>query len=261
VPEITVRNAAPPRVACRSSVVLLLVALVVSGCREKAPAARSRGTEPQVDATVVTIRTQTGPENKVYNHSIFIREGVARSGDEVDVWHLYDTTRKRVTVVDEIAGTHRVEEERELVAAAQRTTAKRTDNPVAGATIARASGSMVTLGVQTIQSVITAGSYRRELWFGTHPQIPPRLYSLMYATRLAGNAATGVNPRVDAALLAMTGFPLIDRAELPYGDKKMTVERTVVKVEQKPVPRAWFELPNGSRDLTPPREPQGRKRR
>lgn len=229
--------------------------MAVAGCRQ-GEAPRRPGQVPQVAATVVTIRTATGAGNKTYNHSLFISDGVARSGDEVDVWHLYDPAKNRVTTVDEIAGTHRVFALQELVAVRRRTAAARANRPGVKAEWSAGEGSMVTHGVQTRQSLITAGAYRRELWFGTHPQIPARLHPLMYLTRLAESDEAGVSPRVDDVLLNLPGYPMIDRAELPYGNKKMTVERSVVRIEQKQVPRSWFELPKKSRDITPAPPPK-----
>jgi hypothetical protein len=248
---MTVRTAASPGVTGRSSVLLLVIALALAGCSRKS-VQRAVGEEPKVAATVVTIRTVTKPENKAYHHSMFIADGVVRSGDEVDVWHLYDPAKNRVTTVDEIAGTHRVFTVQDLVALRRKSNEARGIHVAANAVFADGSGAVVTLGVQTKQSLITAGAYRRELSIGKHPQIPARLFPLMYLTRLAESAAAGVSPRVDDALLKIDGYPLIDKSDLPYGKSTMAVERTVVKVEQKQVPRAWFELPKKSRDITPP---------
>ena len=51
--------------------------------------------------------------------------------------------------------------------------------------------------------------------------------------------------RVDEALMNVSGFPLADHAELPFGNKKMIVDAQVVKIEQRDVPQVMAERAAG----------------
>jgi hypothetical protein len=245
----SVHHFAMPRLS-RASFVVLLTVLAAVGCEQKAKKiVTPEG--PKVKATVVTIRTVLQPSNKAFNHSLIIVNGIARSGDEVDVWHLYDPKRARVTTVDEVAKTHRVDPVTALVAARVKQEAAGNVASLSTAKLVTTDDSIVHLGAQTRRWLLTAGAYKRDLWFGTHPAIPAGLFSAIYATRLAESTAAGVSAAVDRQLMAVNEFPFIDRSELPYGKSTMTVERTVTKIEEKEVPQAWLEIPKGSRDVTP----------
>ena len=51
------------------------------------------------------------------------------------------------------------------------------------------------------------------------------------------------------ALFELRGFPLAEHAELPYLDRKLAVDRSVLKVETKNVPKAFLAIPPGYREL------------
>ena len=69
----------------------------------------------------------------------------------------------------------------------------------------------------------------------------------------------GVTLPADAALMAVQGFPLADHAELPYGNARLVVDRSVVKIEQRDVPETWLTVPkiyaaaNAAASTEPPR--------
>ncbi len=231
-----------------SSLVVLLTAALLAGCRQAPKERDPDAVVPKIRATLVTIRTTTQPSNKVFNHVLIIANGKARSGDEVDVWHLYEPQQGRVITIDEIGKTHRVHTVAALTAARRKSEEAGSTQTLLQARIADAGQSRVHFGIQVRQWLITAGDYRRELWIGTHPQIPARLYATIYGTRLSESNTAGINSLVDRQLTALDGFPMIDRAEMPIGTSTMIVERTVTKIEQKDVPRSWLEVPKGSRN-------------
>ena len=232
-------------------VLLVVAALLGGGCSREPKKAAANAPVPKIRAVLVTIRTTMQPSNRVFNHVIIIANGKARSGDEVDVWHLYEPQRGRVITIDEIAKTHRVTTFEALMAARRKAETAGATQTLPQARLARAGQSRIQFGTEVRQWLISAGEYRRELWIGTHPQIPARLFSSIYATRLSESNTAGVNSQVDRQLAALEGFPMNDRAELPFGTSKMIVERTVTKIEQKDVPQSWLEVPKGSRDITP----------
>lgn len=199
--------------------IVLVLALCVA-CKPAAPPSKKPATAgPQVRATVVTIRTTVDPPKQTTMHSVVIAGDLARSTDELDVWRLFDVKKGTVTFVDEIAKTSRTEP----IGAPQKVTLPPTGR------------KQPLLGVEANESLIQIGAYRRELWIAKHPAIPDRLYSMLQPI--------GAPP----------GFPLLDRTNMPYGKaSKFVVERVVVAIGQKDVPKALFEVPRGYRDLTKP---------
>ena len=185
------------------------------------------GVEPQIAATVVTIQTNLQPQNKSLTHTIVIAGGHARSSDEVDRWRLFDVDNDRVTFVDDVARTYYVEDigpplsGQPRAAALQLTGAKR-----------------IIQGVEVTQFVLRLGGYQRELWIGDPIAIPAKIFGMM-------NAA-------DDQLSKLRGFPMIDHAELPYGNAKMVVDRSVVKIEQRNVPQSWLTVRGDYKEIKAP---------
>ena len=64
--------------------------------------------------------------------------------------------------------------------------------------------------------------------------------------------------QVDAALIEVKGFPLIDHSELPMGDKTLVVEHSVIKVDQRDIPRSWLNVPGTYTGLPQTTEPAAR---
>jgi hypothetical protein len=56
---------------------------------------------------------------------------------------------------------------------------------------------------------------------------------------------------VDEELLRAKGFPLADRAEVPFGNGTNVVERTVTNIASRNVPEAMLAVPRGYKDITP----------
>ncbi len=207
--------------------------LAAAACEPtKAPLKTPTIREPQISATVVTIQTTLQPQSRTYTHAIVIANGHARSGDEVDRWRLIDFDQQRVTFVDDIDKTYYTE-------------------PIDGKAIRQSSdearpqiistgAKRIVQGVETTQLVMRLGGYQRELWIGNSASIPPNLFGMINAT--------------DEALSKIRGFPFVDHAELPYGNTKMVVDRTVVKIEQRDVPRSWLNVGADYKEITAPGE-------
>ena len=209
-------------------------------CRQ-APPAPPRA-EPQVRATVVTIETRLQPQNKSLTHSIVIANGLARSSDDLDSWRLFNLQKKEVTFVDDVAKTRREVPLATLVAARRKELAQPPPLPLPHAEFLPTGAKRVLLGVEASEHLIRVGGYQRRLWIAKHPAVPNELYAMMQASAARTSPLAGLSRAADEALLSVQGFPLLDHAELPYGKKKMVVERSVVKIEQKDVPASWFEI-------------------
>lgn len=225
---------------------LALLVLVCIACK---PATTPTGKPtaaavPQVRATVVTIRTTTQPAKQTTTHTIVIAGDLARSTDELDTWRLFDVKKETVTYVDDVAKTIRTEPfkasvpQSSLPAYLPRATWEPTGEKRA------------ILGVNAEQSLIRAGAYRRELWIAQHRAIPDRLFAMLQLSDPPRHELAPMMHAVQHAIASTRGFPLLDRTELPYGNAKFVVERTVVGIAEKEVPKAMFEVPRRYRDLT-----------
>ena len=223
---------------------LILFLAFTFGCH-KAPVPASTG-EPQVRATVVTIRETLQPSNKTYTHALMIANNVARSGDEVDAWRLFDLKREQVTFVDEIAKTYRTAALKDLTKEHREAYAQ---PPAPELPVAQWSWISSQQGGH---AHISMGGYKRELSFSDKTPIPPQLFAFMRASEPAPSPIAGVARVIDEALLNVRGFPMTDHAELPFDDKKLVVDRVVEKIEQKNVPASWFQVPRGFKDVTTP---------
>jgi len=235
-------------------VFLLLVMALCISCK-RAPQQPQPGKPaaagPQLEATVVTIRTTVAPENKTHEHTLVIAGDRARSTGEHDVWRLFDLKANRVTFVDDVAKTIRTEPLTALVQRRGAALAGALPPHYPRATLARSTERKALQGVNAQQVVIASGEYRRELWFGDHPQIPDALFAMMHASDLPSSPLAPMMREVDDALDSERGFPLSDRTEVPMGNDKLVVERTVTSVTRRPVPESLFALPRDYADVTP----------
>lgn len=227
---------------------LAFIVLLCIACKPatKPDGQPSRAAEPRIRATVLTIRTTTEPAKQATTHTIVIAGALARSTDELDTWRLFDVTKDTVTYVDDVAKTVRTEPFKASVpnsslpeylprATWQPTREKRT-----------------LLGVTAEQSLVRAGAYRRELWIAKHRAIPDELFGMMQLSDPPKHELAPMMHAVQHAIAATRGFPLLDRTEVPFGKSKIVIERTVVAIGEKEVPKTTLEIPRGYRDLTKP---------
>ncbi|HJW95001.1 MAG TPA: DUF4412 domain-containing protein [Thermoanaerobaculia bacterium] len=226
----------------------LIVAIALTIACQKTEAPKPAAGEPQVRATVVTIRETVGeaPSVRTYTHALMIANNLARSGDEVDTWRLFDLKSRQVTFVDEVTKTYRTAMLDKLTKEHRDAYAK----PADGLPVAQwiASNEKKTInGFEAAKATVTMGGYQRELWIAEKSPIPPQLFAFMRASEPAPSPIAGVARAVDEALLKMRGFPMSDHAELPFDNKKLVVDRVVEKIETKDVPASWFQVPRGYR--------------
>jgi len=233
----------------RQGLILAIAAIAIS-C-QRAPVAKKAG-EPQVRAMVVTIRTTIQPENKSYVHALMIANNLARSGDEVDSWRLFDLKKEEITFVDDITRSYRTSSVEALTKEHLNAYAKPVPPELPVAEWSATNETRNVTGFETKKAVVRMGGYIHELWIAEKSPIPPQLFAFMRASDPAPSANPGVVRTVDEALLNVRGFPLAEHAELPFGDKKMVVDRVVQKIEQKDVPASWFRVPAGYRGPAKP---------
>lgn len=229
----------------------LLLALVCAACKPAAPPQKAKpAAVPTTRATVVTMRTTIQPGNRTLTHEIVISGNTARSTSEHDTWRLFDVKAKTVTFVDDIERTIRTEPLTSIVKRSREGTSGKLPAHFRAARFVVGEARRPLLGVTARQSTIESGAYRRELWLAEHPAIPRGLFAMMHTAEVPSSPLAPMTRAVDDALGAVQGFPLLDHAEVPYGKKKMVIDRAVISVAQRDVPQTMIELPKGYRDLT-----------
>jgi hypothetical protein len=223
---------------------LLAIALVVIGACNKSPARapQQKKNEPTIRATVVTIQTTIQPANKTYQHTLVIANDRARSTDEADQWRLFDFAQKQVTYVDDVAHTIRVQPFADAIASRRLAVGRPVPDGLPHAQFTVTGAQKTLQGIATKQSVIRLGAYQRELWIGSHPLIPRGLFAMLQASEPTSSPLAGITRAADEALMEVQGFPLADHAELPYENKKIVVDNTVMKIEQRDVPAALLNV-------------------
>jgi hypothetical protein len=240
-------------VSCKRLVSILLVFCIAckapTAKREPEPVTTKTG-GPKVRATVVTIETRLQPSNKTLTHTLVIANDRARSDDELDSWRLFDLKENRVTFVDDVARTYRVETLDSLLARRRTTDDGSLPEGLPSARFATTAARQTLQGVETTQALLTLGSYRRELWVGNHPSIPPQLFAMMAGSESRSSALAGLATAAESSLLNLRGFPLAEHSELPYDDnRKLVVDRTVTHIEQKDVPAAFLNVSSDYKQL------------
>lgn len=231
-----------------------LVPLVVAVCISCKPAqqqtspARPAAAGPQVRATVVTVRTTVG--DKSHQHAIVIAGERARSTGEHDTWRLFDTKANTVTFVDDVARTARTEPLPAIVGRRNAVNAAALPPHYPRARIARTDERRSLQGTTARKVTIAAGEYERELWIAEHPAIPRSLFAMMVASEAPSSPLAPMMRDVDQALLAVRGFPLLDRTSVPLGKGELLVERTVVAISQRDVPESLLAIPKGYGEAT-----------
>ncbi len=220
----------------------LLIALIA--CKPAAPPAPKRPAAPvpQTRATVLTIETAVQPGNKTTSHTLVIAGGRARSSDELDSWRLFDLNNDTVTFVDDVARTFRTVSGKELAKRRRGALDDPLPDSLPRAQFAATGAKKPLQGVTATRSVVRLGGYTHELWIGQHPLIPPQLYAMIVASASPSSPLVPVMKNVDAELMKVRGFPLAEHSELVYGDKKMTVDKQVVKIEFADVPQSWLSV-------------------
>lgn len=230
--------------------IFLAVALCIS-CNPAPAPKKAAAAARSMRATVVTIRTVIQPGNKTLDHTIVIANGRARSGDELDRWRLFDVANDRVTFVDDINKTFRTLPMDTLVHDRLGALDDPLPDSIPRAQIVAARAAKSMQGVIARQWIVKLGGYSRELWIAEHPSIPPKLFAMMLASRPPSSDFEPMMKSVDSVLLKTSGFPLAEHSELPYGNKKMTVDKSVVSIEQRDVPQWWLSVNPAYKDVTP----------
>ncbi|MCU1347905.1 MAG: Histone H1-like nucleoprotein [Acidobacteria bacterium] len=238
--------------SCKRLVFSLLVFCIA--CKPAAKSgpqlAKPPASGPQVRATVVTFQTTIQPANKTLTHTLTIANGRARSSAELDSWRLFDPKQDRVTFVDDIRRTFRHESLASLLKTRHTALAGEVPATMPRPAIGRGTVAQTIAGIEATPYVISSGAYRRELWIGATDAIPPQLFPMMLASEMPSTYAIPLMRSVEETLLEVKGFPLRDHIELPVGDKKYVIDRTVTSIEQKNVPSSLLDVPNGYQEVT-----------
>lgn len=239
----------------------LLVSLVCVSCKEPARPAARPAAGPQVRATVVTVRTTNPPDPAARTHMLVIAGDRARSTAERDVWRIFDAKAKTVTFVDDVERTVRTEPLAKLIALRRAANTAALPPYYPRVRLERTDEKKTVAGAAAQQHVVRSGEYRRELWLAEHPAIPAGLFAMMHASDAPSSPLAPMMRAADEALMTARGFPLIDRTEVPLGEGRLIVDRTVISVAERNVPEAMLTVPKGYKDVTPKPAEAGKKKR
>jgi hypothetical protein len=229
---------------------ILLLLAIACACKPAPPPKPAKPAGPTVRATVLTIHTSIQPGNRTLTHTIVILGSRARSTAELDTWRLFDTKAKTVTFVDDIERTIRTESLASIEKKRGETMDEKLPAHYRSARFTRGDARRTIQDVTARQAVIEAGAYRRELWLAEHPSIPRGLFAMMVVAETPSSPLAPMMRAVDEALAKEDGFPLIEHAEVPYGNAKMVIDRVVTSIAQRDVPQAALAIPSGYRDVT-----------
>ncbi|HVR40875.1 MAG TPA: hypothetical protein VMU84_17415 [Thermoanaerobaculia bacterium] len=231
------------RTEWRAAILLLIIA-----CKPVAPS-KPAARVATIRATVITIRTTLEPSKKTYTHEIVIVGNRARSTGENDTWRVFDVAHDRVTFVDDIAKTFRVEPLASIVKKRREAMRAPIAEHIPRATFAATTDVRTIQGVQAKRYVVSVGKYERQLWIGEHKLIPKNLFAMMQASDPPSTPLAPMMREADDALTAIRGFPLLEHAEVPYGNAKMVLDRAVIAIAQRDMPRALLDVPRGYREI------------
>lgn len=231
-------------------VALFVAAVAVFACREK-PAAPAVRKLPQIEATIVTVRTNVSESEKATIHKVVAADGKARIGNELDHWRLFDFTNRTVTRVDEVERSYRTESFDDLFAARRKATARPVPQGVPRARFEVSNEVRTIAGLTAQRHSVRLGEYRRDLWISREPLIDPMLFAIASASEAMEAEYGGVMRDVYPRIVALRGFPLIDRSEIAAGKQTVIAERIVEKIERGPIPAAWLQIPTAYENKTP----------
>jgi len=202
----------------------------------------------RLEADVIVVREFLPVEKTAFSYLIAHSGGKVRLGNEADQWRLIDLEAEKVTFIDETSRSYRTESLASLRNAQRRSVLRPLPQPFQPLTIVRTEDSAVIAGRQAVKHVLEGGGYRRQIWLSTKPLLNPNLYGAILASETLSEPFAGLMREATPRLIAQQGFPLRDESELAFGDKKLSIVRTVSEIGRRQVPASWFSIPAGYED-------------
>lgn len=209
----------------------------------------------RVRAKIVSIRTNIRGRNEGFRHLVIYGNNRVRIGNEIDSWRLFDLAARTVITVDEPTKTYRTESLSALVRKRRELLATPIPDLIKPAEVELVPDPAEWNGIPVTRYRIRAGGYRREIWMSTTPIIPGPFWSMYLATEPLEGPYAGMMQKATGLLLQSPGFPVVDRSDIDYDGKSLAIEKVLEKIEERPVPASWLEVPRGYRNLTPPSKP------
>lgn len=206
---------------------------------------------PRIRATAFVIHTNILPDNKAFIHLIVLAGGKVRLGDETDHWRLFDLDKETVTFVDDVSKTYRTVSAATLIGERLGLVSTPAPYSVPTARYTDTNIERTLFGYRARQHVIEAGPYRREIWLSPSTPIGDRFFAMMIASEPISDAYAAMMKEPMRALVTLKGFPVLDRSDMPYDGKTLTVERRLERIETRNVSIHFLTIPVGYRNLTP----------
>lgn len=227
----------------------MFAGLFLSGCPQRKPAQKESRAVPMVDATVYTFAVTSDREPQPRLTSVVVSGSKVRLPDELDVWRIIDVEADRVTTVDAVGGTFRSDTTQELVARLRQQARAPVPPETPPLSLIRTNERATINGIAASAWEIAMGDFRRELFLSDQHLVHRRLFPLWIGSDELGGLLTGRSAPLQLQLMALHGFPVLDRITMPLGARKLRIERRLHKVEKKKVPASLFEIPGNFRDL------------
>lgn len=230
----------------------------IASC-EGAPQVKVDGENvPSVEARVLTIRVNI-PEERAFTTSFIVAGTKVRLGSEADRWRLFDLETGSVTFVDDVERTYRTESLGELVRRRRAALRRPLPDGLPRATITKTGASRSFNEIPAEHYLIQLGGYKREVWLSRQPLIDPRFFAMLIASEPIDPESAPAMVNVDVELSRLQGFPVFDRSEMPFGEGSLVIERLLMSVETRRVPRSWIEIPGDYRDESVKGSPGGQQ--
>lgn len=248
----------PVRCARAALMALCLLVLVPTGCKDSrkivkaAKERRALANVPRVTATVLSYHVDLFPKKLGFDYLISIApDGKARIGDEADQWRLIDIPNRSVTFVNTADGSFRTLSLPQLVAERRRIVSGALPAGVPRATVTKPGPPEMRSKWEARRMTIAVGPYRRDLWTSTKSLTPEPLFALILLSEPLSAPFAGMLRDTLPLFENARGMPVVDRSEMVWDGRKLIIQRVLQSVATRSVPAAWFQIPQGYRNLTP----------
>ena len=232
----------------RVGVMLLLFGIA---CAPKPTAKKKAPQIEMVEARVFVYKTHLEPDQRDITTEMVKYGDRVRLAEELDQWRLFDLKKKEVIRVDAVARNYTRIPLADLLEGKK--SLSRTPAPDHAPDIRlQSTGRSETLsGYRGSLYQVDAGGFHRELWLSDDAVAGEGLWPLWMGSEPATGEYAPRTALMHLQLAAHDGIPLLDRSAISYGEKQLLAERTLLRVEQRKVPRALMEIPPDYTDLTP----------
>ncbi|HVT03600.1 MAG TPA: hypothetical protein VHL58_09540 [Thermoanaerobaculia bacterium] len=247
------------RGASAALLALCLLFLSVTACHDSRKAVsvakerRVLANIPRVQATVLSYHVDLLPKRVAFEYLVVIDPvGKTRIGDEADRWRLIDITGRTVTFVNNGDRSYRTVDLPTLVSERRKIVSKELPDGIPRAVVTASVRPETFRSWEARRLTVAVGPYQREVWISTKSLTPEPLLSLLLLSEPLSAPFAGMLRDTVPVFEKVRGMPVLERSRMTWDGKELVIQRVLQSVTSKRVPAAWFQIPEGYRDLTPP---------